>query len=322
MKRRHFIIAGLLSAFAATRLSARQRQPAIDKSLLFGGITQEGRTIKTLPRNADAVKAGEWKIHILGSRCGTVGEGANHTSLVIQKPDGTPMLFDAGEYAGWTATMMGLNLEDVKNIFISHPHNDHTAGLPGIFGIITENFIVKGKRKRSGENPVVNVYSPDEAMVRAAHTIQRASDRGRRSIDITHTIIDNGKIFEDSDVSIEAVENNHMRHYGPKLSYSFRLKFKDGRTAIFSGDIKKIEDIDAWLKEGCDLLIVETGHNRSEVICKALVEKYNNVKDLLFMHHGTWILKDPLGQKQASEKIWGAPIVFADNATTVVFKNK
>lgn len=321
MIRRKFLLgAGLIPLAGFARLSAAERQKAIDSNLLFGGRAQEGKTIKTLPRGTDAVGKGEWKIHILGSRSGTIGQGANHTSLVIQKPDGTPMLFDAGEYCSWTAYMMGIDLEKIKNIFISHPHNDHTAGLPGVFGIITENFVVKDLRKNFKGNPVVNVYSPDEAMVRAALVMQRASDRNYNTIDITHTKLENGPVFKDDDVSIEVVENNHMIFHGRKLSYSFRLKLADGRVVVFSGDIRGLEDMHAWLKEGCDLLIVETGHNTPEKITREIVEKYGNVKDLLFMHHGVWVLDDPLGSKSRCEKIWGAPIVFADNAMTVVFK--
>ena len=70
------------------------------------------------------------KIHFLGTCSGTEPyPGRHHSSFVIEY-DQRLYWFDAGEGCGHTAHVMGLNTLSTEAMFISHPHIDHTGGLP------------------------------------------------------------------------------------------------------------------------------------------------------------------------------------------------
>ena len=73
------------------------------------------------------------KLTLLGTCSGTEPmPDIHHCSLVIEV-NGVNYWFDAGESCSHTAYTSGLDLMTTKAIFISHPHIDHTGGLPNLF---------------------------------------------------------------------------------------------------------------------------------------------------------------------------------------------
>ena len=74
-----------------------------------------------------------------------------------------------------------------------------------------------------------------------------------------------------------------------KISYSFKIKI-DEKTIVFSGDVKDLDDIDKVVQNGCDYLIMETGHHNMDDVIK-YVESHN-VENLLFNHHGRYIIEN------------------------------
>lgn len=59
---------------------------------------------------------------------------------------------------------------------------------------------------------------------------------------------------------------------------------------IYLGDIRSLDDLAVWLGDGCDLLLMETGHHNAEVVCQELKDRRYLVKNLYFLHHGRGIL--------------------------------
>lgn len=73
------------------------------------------------------------KIYIFGSCSRTEPmEGRHHTAFAIEI-NGKVYWFDAGENCSHTAHLMGVDLLLVSDIFISHPHTDHVAGLVNLW---------------------------------------------------------------------------------------------------------------------------------------------------------------------------------------------
>jgi len=327
MKRRNFIAGlGAFPLFAGAAPSEAAGKPPCG-DLLFKGAAQEGTAIKTLPRGGSAAAPGEIKIHILGACSGTAPKpNAKHTALVVQESDGTPLWFDAGEFSSWTAYLMGVDFRKLKNVFISHPHLDHTAGLPGLFDVYIHGYHKQNIwSKKAREEPIsLDVYAPEQGIVDAAFRLYSLSSRGCHNFAVRRKKVFDGKIFGDAEACVEALQNRHMWRFknedGEPVSYSYRIKFKGGKTVVFSGDVKSLDDMKPWLTEGCDLLMMETGHHRAAAVCKALKKEYPKVGDVLFLHHGTQILRNPEAEKAAAEKAWGAPLVFADDGMTVCFK--
>jgi len=50
--------------------------------------------------------------------------------------NGAQYVIDAGEGVTRRLTKLGTNFRNIDNIFITHPHSDHTGGLGGLMGVV------------------------------------------------------------------------------------------------------------------------------------------------------------------------------------------
>jgi len=98
-------------------------------------------------------------------------------------------------------------------------------------------------------------------------------------------------IFEDENIRVSALHNTHLNENGKNgwHSYSFLIEAENKRV-VFSGDVGVPEDLDPYMENGCDILIIETGHHSVSDVCSYANSK--NVKKLLFTHHGREILRN------------------------------
>ncbi|MBQ9338369.1 MAG: MBL fold metallo-hydrolase, partial [Lentisphaeria bacterium] len=208
-------------------------------------------------KNAKAERS--MKIHIFGCLSGTEPmPGKHHTALALEK-DGALYWFDAGEGCGSTAHLMGLDVRKIRGIFISHPHIDHTAGLPHLF------FVIFKRIARDPESPEValKIFIPEPKIVDAAlfGLSARRSLPSKMKLDIVR-IDRGGVLFDAGGVRVECVANRHIRQEPgkPPRSFSFLIT-AEGKRIIFSGDVKNWRDYEVFLKDGCDLLMMESGHH-------------------------------------------------------------
>ncbi len=109
-----------------------------------------------------------------------------------------------------------------------------------------------------------------------------------------------GSFYKDGNVEITAFESHHLppAENGDIRSFSFRIK-AEGKTVVFSGDIKDMTDLIDTVGDGCDLLLCETGHHEVKAVC-AFAEEHN-VRRLVFLHHGREILENRPTVKAAIE---------------------
>lgn len=232
----------------------------------------------------------------------------HHCAWAIKKNDGY-YWFDAGENCSRTAHLMGENLRNVKNIFISHPHSDHIGGLMNLICTIRKLF-VRDKTMREESLglfvPKIEVWKYLKAYIETGD----ANIESRFKIDAKE--IDDGLIFEDENIRVEAFSNLHMEHaFGnEKISYSFRISI-DGKVIVFSGDVKNLDEVDKVVGEGCDFLIMETGHHDVDDIIN--YSETHNVDVLLFNHHGRYIIGN---REEAEEK------AKASSKKTIILKDK
>ena len=114
---------------------------------------------------------------------------------------------------------------------------------------------------------------------------------------VEHDLNSDGVIFEDERIRVSAIHNAHLGEDGTNgwHSYSFLIE-SDGKRAVFSGDVAKPEELDPII-DGCDLLIMETGHHPVSAVCEYAVSR--GVKALRFNHHG----REILGDRAAAERL-------------------
>ena len=59
---------------------------------------------------------------------------------------------------------------------------------------------------------------------------------------------------------------------------------------VFSGDVASPTELDPFVNEGCDMLIMETGHHKVTDVCAYAASR--SLKCLRFNHHGREILEN------------------------------
>jgi ribonuclease BN (tRNA processing enzyme) len=173
----------------------------------------------------------------------------------------TLYVVDAGDGVGRRIAKAGFNVRDVGTIFITHHHDDHTAGLGTLMSVAWDN-----QRTRP-----INVYGPPrtEDLIKAAvqyFTISaeiRIADGGR-TIPIEQLFFGHdvgpGVVYQDANIKVTAIENTHFAfHKGPAAgkhkSYSYRFD-TPGRVVVFTSDTGPFDGL-VELAKGADLLVSE-----------------------------------------------------------------
>jgi ribonuclease BN (tRNA processing enzyme) len=198
----------------------------------------------------------------LGTRAGpnpTVWRAQSSNLLVVS---GTPYVIDAGDGVTRRLTRLGTNFRAIDNIFITHPHSDHTSGLGALMSVIYD----------ANRTKPVDIYGPPgtAASVQgllaflAVNSDIRISD-GTKIIASAQVFsghdTGSGIIFQNANLKVTAVENTHFHFppgspgYGKYKSYAYRFDAPD-RSVIFTGDTGPSDAVVA-LAKGADLLVSE-----------------------------------------------------------------
>jgi ribonuclease BN (tRNA processing enzyme) len=177
--------------------------------------------------------------------------------------NGTHYVVDAGDGVARRLAQAGIDVREIGTIFITHHHDDHTAGLGTLMSLAWD---------RQRTKPI-NVYGParTEELVKAAvqyFTISaeiRIADGGR-TVPIAQVFFGHdvgiGVIYQDANIKVTAVENSHFNfHNGGRgsdkhKSYSYRFETPD-RVIVFTGDTGPSDAV-TELAKGADLLVTET----------------------------------------------------------------
>ena len=240
------------------------------------------------------------EIFILGSCSGTEPQaGRHHTSWVL-KIHNELFWFDAGENCSYSAHLAGLDLRSSRTVFLSHPHLDHVGGLPNLFWTIA-------KLRRLNKEPVqfeLPVHTASPMQVEAAFRMLADTE-----FPCTSPIVPlrEGVVMTDP-IRVEARGNAHLsrKPSGEPRSFSFHIA-AGGRTIVYSGDVRSIEELDGWT-DRCDLLLMENGHHQPIEVCRHLAGRGAKIGRLVFLHHGRTMLRDPDGVIAACREIAQFPV--------------
>lgn len=252
------------------------------------------------------------KLCFLGTCGGTEPmENMHHASVVLEVND-TYYWFDAGEGCARTAHLSGMDLLKVKSIFISHPHIDHMDGLCNL-GF---NFYkLSALKEITPQKKKIDFFISDVKLWEYFYNIITHSNSDYDTlVDIKAFAITDGLIFQDENIRVEAIHNHHIlgNERVAYLSYSFRIQIGD-KTVIYSGDLKDMDDLRRIVGNGCDYLMVETGHHKVLDVCKTVDEL--PVGRLLFTHHGRAIINDPETAFAEMKSYGKNPVICRDGMT-------
>jgi len=229
--------------------------------------------------NSDAAKRqSASRLITLGTRGGPIPSKDRAQSSNLLVVNDTYYLIDAGDGVLRRLTQAGANFRKVGRVFITHDHDDHTAGL-GTLMSVSWDF---------QRHDLIDVYGPPGTAALVKGAIQyftvNAEIRwveGRRTllskVFVGHDV-QPGSIYEDANIKVTAVENTHFHipegtpYYGKYKSYAYRFQTPD-RVIVFTGDTGPSDAV-AELAKNADILVSE-------------VASPDDLKQLL-IKNGTW----------------------------------
>lgn len=197
----------------------------------------------------------------LGTRAGPLPDAKRMQSSDLLVVNGTPYLIDAGGGVTHRLAQSGYDFRKINKIFITHAHDDHTAGLVTLLGAAWDYKPAK---------PIDVFGSGADALVKGAVGFLTPNADIRITEGRTWTLTDSfraheikaGVVYQDENLKVTAVENTHFNFpsgtaaYGKYKSYSYRFDTPD-RVVFYTGDTGP-NDAVAELAKGADLLLTET----------------------------------------------------------------
>jgi len=198
----------------------------------------------------------------LGTSAGPPPRAHRAQSSNLLTVNGTHYVVDAGDGVARRLAKAGINVREIGTVFITHHHDDHTAGLGTLLSVAWDQNRTKP----------INVYGPPrtDELVKAAVEYFAISAEiriadGGRTIPIAEVFFGHdvgiGVIYQDANIKVTAVENSHFAfHKGPATgkhkSYSYRFETPN-RVIVFTGDTGPSDAV-TELATGADLLVSET----------------------------------------------------------------
>jgi ribonuclease BN (tRNA processing enzyme) len=243
-----------------------------------------------LTQPASPPKSGT-RLVTLGTRAGptpTVGRAQTSNLLIV---GGALYVIDAGDGVTRRLNRFGVNFRNIDNVFITHPHSDHTSGLAALMSVIYD----------ANRTSPVNIYGPPGTAASVQGLLQyltvnsdiRISD-GTKIVAAANIFgshdLGVGAVFQDPNVKVTAVENTHFHFqpgspgYGKYKSYAYRFDTPD-RSVVFTGDTGPSDAVSA-LAKGADLLVSEV---------TASIDEYRNQQT----KNGRWQTMTPEQQAGA-----------------------
>jgi ribonuclease BN (tRNA processing enzyme) len=199
----------------------------------------------------------------LGTRGGPQPSKERAQSSNLLVINGVYYLIDAGDGVLRRLEQAGANFRQISKVFITHDHDDHTAGL---------GTLMSAEWDLQRHDPI-DVYGPPGTVALVKGAIQyfnvnaeiRWAEGRRTPLDdvfVGHDV-QPGMVYRDANIEVMAVENTHFHfpkespYFGKYKSYSYRFQTPD-RVIVFTGDTGPSDAVTQLAKDA-DLLVSEVG---------------------------------------------------------------
>jgi len=199
---------------------------------------------------------------ILGTAAGPTSMPGRAQTSHLLTANGTYYVVDAGDGVARRMARAGADVRKVGIIFLTHHHDDHTAGLGTLMSLAWD----------AQRTEPINVYGPPRTKELVDATVRycsisadiRIADGGRTvpldKVFFGHDV-GTGEVYKDDNIRVTATENTHFSFHqgdaaGRYKSYSYRFETPD-RVITFTGDTG-FSDAVTTLAQDADILVTET----------------------------------------------------------------
>lgn len=181
-------------------------------------------------------------------------------------------LFDCGGNTEGKMTDMGLPIDQIRAVFITHMHEDHSGTLTAI---------VKRFCNYHRQAKPISVFMPEENGIQAFCGWLSALHITNNERAFFH-LISAGKIYEDECISVTAIPTAHM-YNGTFPSFAFLIE-ADGKKFLYTGDLASdFHDYPAILsEENFDAVLCELVHFKVDRNLDTIAK--TKTKKMIFTH--------------------------------------
>lgn len=208
------------------------------------------------------------RIVLLGTKGGPSVQPPRSEPASLLVVDGVPYLIDAGAGVSRRLALAGYSPADIDEVFITHQHVDHNAGL---VALMSSSWFTRSWNGEPG--PAVQIYGPPATAFLVTQALeflsvsQRIFQAGVPQLEpadkmfVAHDIDRNGVFLQTGAIRVTAVENTHFltKSYGPTgardRSYAYRFDTPAG-SVVFTGDTGPSDAV-TRLAKGADALVSE-----------------------------------------------------------------
>jgi len=193
------------------------------------------------------------KLIFLGTGYAIPKPGRNAPCTMLEC-GGQLYLLDAGAPVLELLAERGQTPEQIRAVFTTHIHGDHTYGLIPLCS--TASWYYK--------NADFDVYLTEQDGIEAMRQIQRITSKSFCEERIRLKLVQPGEIYRDENITVTAIPTRHMEPYP---SYSLMIE-GEGRCVILCGDLHSGDaaDFPAIAYEPSDAVICELSHFPPAVI--------------------------------------------------------
>jgi ribonuclease BN (tRNA processing enzyme) len=181
-------------------------------------------------------------------------------------------VFDAGTDLMAAVNKNDIPLDTIKAVFVTHPHTDHTAGLPSFCDQITwyEPFHIC--------NPAF--YFPHKVISVAIDCWRQMFhfDAIAARPSLNYNLYSDGFVYDDGVIKVSALRTDHI-----KQSFAFLIE-AEGKTILYSGDMSyNFTELPRLLGDRAyDLVVCEAAHHARGAVNELL--STINTKNLVINH--------------------------------------
>ena len=217
-------------------------------------------------------------IHTLGTSHGDSTKTRFNTSTAYQADNGAIYVLDCGAPCEALLRRKGMRVQDIRAVFLTHLHIDHTAGLISLTKQCTK---YPGDRTEP-----MHIHLPEEEAILALKNWLYAlhEDPEHKLLHFTASHI--GPLYEDDTVRVTAIRTRHLvNRAGEPCSFAYVLHFKqENLTVLHTGDLRN--DFSDFPREAqemhFDICLCEATHYPPEAAQPVL--RTAQLSRLLFIH--------------------------------------